>query len=79
MKPTTMKTSRCATRKSTEHNLDLAFNSLDAQRGLSSASNKGTVRFSVLAQRSSASTIRTSSSTPSTSGPRNISTGRLPR
>ncbi len=59
MKPTTMKTSRCATRKSTEHNLDLAFNSLDAQRGLSSASNKGTVRFSVLAQRSSASTIRT--------------------
>ena len=34
MKPTAPKTSRCAiyTRKSTEHNLDLAFNSLDAQR-----------------------------------------------
>ncbi|GAC1554905.1 MAG: hypothetical protein NVS2B5_15100 [Beijerinckiaceae bacterium] len=35
MKPTTSaKTQRCAiyTRKSTEHNLDLAFNSLDAQR-----------------------------------------------
>jgi len=34
MKPTTPKPLRCAiyTRKSTEHNLDLAFNSLDAQR-----------------------------------------------
>jgi site-specific DNA recombinase len=34
MKPTTPQTMRCAiyTRKSTEHNLDLAFNSLDAQR-----------------------------------------------
>src|SRR5438477_12750943 len=34
MKPTTPKAMRCAiyTRKSTEHNLDLAFNSLDAQR-----------------------------------------------
>jgi site-specific DNA recombinase len=34
MKPTTPKRQRCAiyTRKSTEHNLDLAFNSLDAQR-----------------------------------------------
>ncbi len=34
MKPMALKTSRCAiyTRKSTEHNLDLAFNSLDAQR-----------------------------------------------
>jgi DNA invertase Pin-like site-specific DNA recombinase len=33
MKPSTSKTQRCAiyTRKSTEHNLDLAFNSLDAQ------------------------------------------------
>jgi site-specific DNA recombinase len=34
MKPAAPKTMRCAiyTRKSTEHNLDLAFNSLDAQR-----------------------------------------------
>jgi len=34
MKPTAAKRQRCAiyTRKSTEHNLDLAFNSLDAQR-----------------------------------------------
>jgi len=34
MKPTERKISRCAiyTRKSTEHNLDLEFNSLDAQR-----------------------------------------------
>lgn len=34
MKPATQKQQRCAiyTRKSTEHNLDLAFNSLDAQR-----------------------------------------------
>jgi hypothetical protein len=34
MKAATPKTQRCAiyTRKSTEHNLDLAFNSLDAQR-----------------------------------------------
>jgi site-specific DNA recombinase len=34
MKPTIPKPLRCAiyTRKSTEHNLDLAFNSLDAQR-----------------------------------------------
>ena len=34
MKATTPKKQRCAiyTRKSTEHNLDLAFNSLDAQR-----------------------------------------------
>jgi site-specific DNA recombinase len=34
MKPTLPKPLRCAiyTRKSTEHNLDLAFNSLDAQR-----------------------------------------------
>src|SRR5271157_3563348 len=34
MKPMALKTSCCAiyTRKSTEHNLDLAFNSLDAQR-----------------------------------------------
>ena len=34
MKPATAKRQRCAiyTRKSTEHNLDLAFNSLDAQR-----------------------------------------------
>ena len=34
MKPTLPKPKRCAiyTRKSTEHNLDLAFNSLDAQR-----------------------------------------------
>jgi len=34
MKPVALKTLRCAiyTRKSTEHNLDLAFNSLDAQR-----------------------------------------------
>ena len=34
MKPPASKTQRCAiyTRKSTEHNLDLAFNSLDAQR-----------------------------------------------
>lgn len=34
MKPAAPKTQRCAiyTRKSTEHNLDLAFNSLDAQR-----------------------------------------------
>ena len=34
MKPPTLKTLVCAiyTRKSTEHNLDLAFNSLDAQR-----------------------------------------------
>jgi site-specific DNA recombinase len=34
MKVTTPKPLRCAiyTRKSTEHNLDLAFNSLDAQR-----------------------------------------------
>jgi site-specific DNA recombinase len=34
VKPATPKTLRCAiyTRKSTEHNLDLAFNSLDAQR-----------------------------------------------
>ncbi len=34
MKPTSQKPQRCAiyTRKSTEHNLDLAFNSLDAQR-----------------------------------------------
>ena len=34
MKPTELKTFRCAiyTRKSTEHNLDLEFNSLDAQR-----------------------------------------------
>jgi len=34
MKPMALKTSRCAiyTPKSTEHNLDLAFNSLDAQR-----------------------------------------------
>jgi site-specific DNA recombinase len=34
MKPVTPKPQRCAiyTRKSTEHNLDLAFNSLDAQR-----------------------------------------------
>ena len=32
MKPNSPKTQRCAiyTRKSTEHNLDLAFNSLDA-------------------------------------------------
>ena len=34
MKPTERKVLRCAiyTRKSTEHNLDLEFNSLDAQR-----------------------------------------------
>jgi len=34
MKMSAPKTQRCAiyTRKSTEHNLDLAFNSLDAQR-----------------------------------------------
>ena len=34
MKPTKLQTFRCAvyTRKSTEHNLDLEFNSLDAQR-----------------------------------------------
>ena len=34
MKPVAPKLQRCAiyTRKSTEHNLDLAFNSLDAQR-----------------------------------------------
>jgi hypothetical protein len=34
MKPVTPKPQRCAiyTRKSTEHNLDLTFNSLDAQR-----------------------------------------------
>jgi hypothetical protein len=34
MKPIVPKPQRCAiyTRKSTEHNLDLAFNSLDAQR-----------------------------------------------
>ena len=34
MKPVIPKPQRCAiyTRKSTEHNLDLAFNSLDAQR-----------------------------------------------
>jgi len=34
MKPNAPKPQRCAiyTRKSTEHNLDLAFNSLDAQR-----------------------------------------------
>ena len=34
MKPVAPKPQRCAiyTRKSTEHNLDLAFNSLDAQR-----------------------------------------------
>jgi hypothetical protein len=34
MKPVTPKPQRCAiyTRKSTEHNLDLEFNSLDAQR-----------------------------------------------
>ena len=34
MKPAAAKRQRCAiyTRKSTEHNLDLAFNSLDAQR-----------------------------------------------
>jgi site-specific DNA recombinase len=34
MKPVVPKPQRCAiyTRKSTEHNLDLAFNSLDAQR-----------------------------------------------
>ncbi len=34
MKPVAPKAQRCAiyTRKSTEHNLDLAFNSLDAQR-----------------------------------------------
>lgn len=34
MKPTERKSFRCAiyTRKSTEHNLDLEFNSLDAQR-----------------------------------------------
>ena len=34
MKPSERKVFRCAiyTRKSTEHNLDLAFNSLDAQR-----------------------------------------------
>jgi site-specific DNA recombinase len=34
MKPTPPRTFRCAvyTRKSTEHNLDLEFNSLDAQR-----------------------------------------------
>src|SRR5216683_4495861 len=34
MKPAELKTFRCAvyTRKSTEHNLDLEFNSLDAQR-----------------------------------------------
>jgi site-specific DNA recombinase len=34
MKPTEQKAFRCAiyTRKSTEHNLDLEFNSLDAQR-----------------------------------------------
>ena len=34
MKPTERKSFRCAiyTRKSTEHNLDLAFDSLDAQR-----------------------------------------------
>jgi len=34
MKPVAPKRQRCAiyTRKSTEHNLDLAFNSLDAQR-----------------------------------------------
>ena len=34
MKPVMPKPQRCAiyTRKSTEHNLDLAFNSLDAQR-----------------------------------------------
>ena len=36
MKPVVPKPQRCAiyTRKSTEHNLDLEFNSLDAQRGL---------------------------------------------
>ena len=34
MKPVVPKPHRCAiyTRKSTEHNLDLTFNSLDAQR-----------------------------------------------
>jgi site-specific DNA recombinase len=34
MKPAVRKPQRCAiyTRKSTEHNLDLEFNSLDAQR-----------------------------------------------
>ena len=34
MKPATIQPMRCAiyTRKSTDHNLDLAFNSLDAQR-----------------------------------------------
>jgi site-specific DNA recombinase len=34
MKPVTPKPQRCAiyTRKSTKHNLDLEFNSLDAQR-----------------------------------------------
>ena len=34
MKPVVAKPQRCAiyTRKSTEHNLDLEFNSLDAQR-----------------------------------------------
>ena len=39
MKATTPKRQRCAiyTRKSTEHNLDLAFNSLDAQREASEA------------------------------------------
>ena len=39
MKPTERKVFRCAiyTRKSTEHNLDLEFNSLDAQREASEA------------------------------------------
>ena len=40
MKPVAPKPQRCAiyTRKSTEHNLDLAFNSLDAQREACEAS-----------------------------------------
>jgi site-specific DNA recombinase len=43
MKPSATKTQRCAiyARKSTEHNLDLAFNSLDAQRKACEAYIKG--------------------------------------
>jgi len=42
MKPIVPKPQRCAiyTRKSTEHNLDLEFNSLDAQREACEASPK---------------------------------------
>ena len=43
MKPTQQKVFRCAvyTRKSTEHNLDLEFNSLDAQREANRAACAG--------------------------------------